>query len=114
MSINNITPEEWNKMAFKTVDDDAPNEHPRFSEKAMTEAYDVVNNPAHYNNGRMECIEGIRGMLTPEEYIGYLRGTAFAYMWRFRDKSKPVEDISKAQWYEKRLINYFLEHPGDK
>ena len=113
MSIDNITPEEWNKMAFKTVEDDVPNEHPRFSEKAMASSYDVVNRPEHYNNGGMECIEAIQGMLTHDEYIGYLRGNALKYLWRFRYKGKPVEDLRKARWYEERLINYMLEHPSE-
>ena len=135
MSIDNITPEEWNKLTFKTFEydkprvptethvddawnyfyvDNEPNHHSRFSEEATSKTYDVVDRPEHYTNGSMECIEAIEGMLTHEEYIGYLRGTAFAYMWRFRDKGKPIEDIRKAGWHEKRLINYLLEHPGDK
>jgi len=115
MSIDNITPEEWNKMSFKTVDDDdAPNEHPRFSEKTMAKSYDVVNRPEHYNNGGMECIEAIKGMLTHDEYIGYLRGNALKYLWRFRYKGKPIEDLRKTSWYVERTMNYLLEHPGDK
>ena len=115
MSIDNITPEEWNKMSFKTVDeDDAPNEHPRFSEKAMSSSYDAVHKPAHYNNGGIECIEAIQGMLTHDEYIGYLRGNALKYLWRFRYKGKPIEDLRKARWYEERMMKYLLEHPGDK
>ena len=114
MSIDNITPQEWNNMAFKTVEDDAPNEHPRFSEEAMVKSYDVVNKPEHYNNGGMECIDAIQGMLTHDEYIGYLRGNAMKYMWRFRYKGKPIEDLRKARWYEERMMNYLLEHPGDK
>ena len=113
MSIDNITPEEWNKMSFKTVDDDVPNEHPRFSEFAMASSYDSVHKPAHYNNGGMECIEAIQGMLTHDEYIGYLRGNSLKYLWRFRYKGKPVEDLRKARWYEESLINYMLEHPSE-
>jgi hypothetical protein len=114
MSIDNITPEEWNKMGFKTIKDDAPNEHPVFSEEAMAKSYDVVNRPEHYNNGSMECIDAIQGMLTHDEYIGYLRGNALKYNWRCRYKGKPIEDLRKARWYEERLIRYMLEHPGDK
>jgi hypothetical protein len=135
MSIDNATPEEWNKLAFKTVEDDKPrvptatpvadtwnyvyddnepNEHPVFSEEAMAKSYDAVNRPEHYNNGGMECIDAIQGMLTHDEYIGYLRGNALKYNWRCRYKGKPIEDLRKARWYEERLIRYMLEHPGDK
>lgn len=95
-------------------DDNEPNNHPRFSEEAMSQSYDPVNRPEHYNTGGLECIDAIRGMLSHDEYIGYLRGNALKYMWRFRYKKKPIEDLRKARWYEERLINYMLEHPGDK
>jgi len=116
MSIDNITVQEWNKMGYKTVDDEdnEPNHHPRFSEEAMSKTYHPVNRPEHYNNGSMECIDAIQGMLTHDEYIGYLRGNALKYNWRCRYKGKPVEDLRKARWYEERLIRYMLEHPGDK
>ena len=103
-------------MGFKTVDDEdnEPNRHTRFSEEAMSNTYDPVNRPEHYNTGGLECIDAIRGMLTHDEYIGYLRGNALKYMWRFRYKKKPIEDLRKARWYEERLMNYMLEHPSDK
>ena len=62
MSIDNITVQEWNKMGYKTVDDEdnEPNHHPRFSEEAMSKTYDPVNRPEHYNTGGLECIDAIR------------------------------------------------------
>ena len=137
MSIDNATPEEWDRLrnskasiaeAWNRIydddnapnehlyhdDDNTPNEHPVFSEEAMVKSYDAVDRPEHYNNGGMECIDAIQGMLTHDEYIGYLRGNALKYMWRFRYKGKPIEDLRKARWYEERMINYLLEHPGDK
>lgn len=71
---------------------------------------DVVNKPAHYNNGPVECIEAIESMLTSEEYIGYLRGNSLKYRWRFRYKNG-IEDLRKARWYEERLIK-FMEANG--
>jgi len=143
MSIDNATPEEWDMLlnskasideAWNRIYDDTktapkehfyyddedstPNEHPVFSEEAMAtwmfKSYDPVNRPEHYNNGGMECIDAIQGMLTHDEYIGYLRGNALKYNWRCRYKGKPIEDLRKARWYEERLIRYMLEHPGDK
>jgi len=46
----------------------------------------------------------MEAMLSPEEFIGYLRGNAFKYMWRFRNKGKAHEDLQKAQWYLSRLV----------
>ena len=71
----------------------------------------MVDNPPHYNNGSIECIEAIEAMLSRDEYIGYLRGNALKYMWRFRYKKKPIEDLRKARWYEERLIKFLLDNP---
>tara|TARA_R100000995_G_scaffold53928_1_gene26367 strand:+ start:1315 stop:1542 length:228 start_codon:yes stop_codon:yes gene_type:complete len=69
----------------------------------MERMTDVVNNPEHYNQGDIECIDAIEAMLTEEEFIGYLRGNSLKYRWRFRYKNG-VEDLQKAEWYEKRLL----------
>jgi len=63
---------------------------------------DLVNNPKHYNQGDVECIDAIRAMLSSEEFIGYLRGNSLKYRWRFRYKNG-VQDLDKAEWYENRL-----------
>ena len=137
MSIDDATPEEWNKVNRKkdwewmdkvsndhpffgdkpdNKPDNEPNDHPVFGENIPDNStkFDNVNRPEHYNNGGMECIDAIRGMLTHDEYIGYLRGNALKYNWRCRYKGQPIEDLRKARWYEERLITYMLEHPSDK
>ena len=47
---------------------------------------DLINNPEHYNQGGIECIDAIEAMLSEEEFIGYLRGNSQKYRWRFRYK----------------------------
>lgn len=64
---------------------------------------DLINNPEHYNQGGIECIDAIEAMLSKEEFIGYLRGNSQKYRWRFRYKNG-IEDLKKAEWYEKRLL----------
>ena len=64
---------------------------------------DPVNSPSHYNNGKIECIDAMESMLSKEEFIGYLRGNAFKYQWRFLYKGKAQEDLKKAQWYLNKL-----------
>jgi hypothetical protein len=66
---------------------------------------DMVNSPSHYKTGKIECIEAMEEMLTAEEFIGYLRGNAFKYLWRYRSKGKAYEDLQKAQWYLNRLVS---------
>jgi hypothetical protein len=63
---------------------------------------DMVNSPAHYGSGSIECIEYIEDFLTTEEFIGYLRGNIAKYLHRFRYKNG-VEDLHKAEWYLARL-----------
>lgn len=65
---------------------------------------DVVNSPEHYRQGGIEAIDAIQASMTSEEFIGYLRGNAQKYLWRYRHKGKPVEDLRKARWYLDRLL----------
>tara|TARA_R100001082_G_scaffold106880_1_gene80191 strand:- start:2306 stop:2677 length:372 start_codon:yes stop_codon:yes gene_type:complete len=116
-SIDDATPEDWNSLR-------KPITHRKIMSNRLDKIieedflddkkFDDVSKPAHYNNGSMECIDAIRGMLSHEEYIGYLRGNSLKYRWRFRYKGKPVEDLRKARWYEDRLLNYELEHPSEQ
>jgi hypothetical protein len=64
---------------------------------------DKVNNPSHYGQGSIECIEYIEDFLTKEEFIGYLRGNIAKYLHRWRYKNG-IEDLKKAQWYQNKLI----------
>jgi hypothetical protein len=123
-SIDDESPDAWTRINKKygyqvhwdEEEDNAPNEHPLYGDKfvhdvhSIESAPDMVDNPPHYNNGSVECIEAIEAMLSKDEYIGYLRGNALKYMWRFRYKSKPFEDLRKARWYEERLMKFLLDN----
>ena len=87
-SINDATPEEWDELVKNTYD------------------IDIVNKPPHYNKGGIECIDAIESMLTPEEFIGYLRGNSLKYRWRMRYKGKAIEDCKKSDWYDNKLLEY--------
>lgn len=62
-------------------------------------------NPAHYQRGGIECIEVIKAVLPKEEYHGFLHANAIKYLYRAHFKGHLTEDLEKAQWYLKRLIN---------
>jgi hypothetical protein len=62
-----------------------------------------VDHPSHYTRGEVECIDAIESALTPEEFRGYCKGTALAYIWREQMKGGD-EDIYKAEWYIRRMI----------
>ena len=74
---------------------------------------DVVNNPNHYNNGSIECIEGIQASMSDEAFAGYLKGNCMKYLWRYDYKGKPVEDLQKAQWYLAKLLNVVVFEEED-
>ncbi|WP_236273078.1 DUF3310 domain-containing protein [Escherichia coli] len=69
----------------------------------MKEVDDKVNQPNHYANFSIECIDAMQAMLSRDEFIGYLRGNIFKYLWRYKLKNG-VECLKKAQWYQNKLI----------
>ncbi len=64
---------------------------------------DNVNQPPHYGQGEIECIDYIKDILTDEELIGYYRGNVAKYLHRWRYKNG-LEDLKKARWYLEALI----------
>jgi hypothetical protein len=86
MSIDDATPEEWNRV-----------------HQTLKRGRDDVSSPAHYNKGSIECIEAIEAASTKEEFEGYLRSNVIKYIWRFRYKDN-IKDLKKAKWYLEKLI----------
>jgi len=70
----------------------------------QTPSDDPVNSPAHYNTKGVEAITAIEASMSDEEFKGYCKGNAMKYLWRYKYKGKPVEDLKKAQWYLEKLI----------
>ena len=95
MSINEATPEMWNKLQEK---------YKAMVTEELDEEVDVVNNPQHYNTGNIECIEAIQESMSPEAFKGYLKGNTMKYLWRYDYKGKASEDLEKAGWYLNKLI----------
>ena len=67
---------------------------------------DMVNHPAHYTAGNVECIDALESMS-----MGYhdtvqaaLAWQVLKYIWRSPLKGKQLEDLQKAQFYLNRLI----------
>lgn len=72
-----------------------PSERQRRRESRVS---DPVN-PDHYKSGSIECIDALRSALTPEEFRGYCKGSAMAYLWRLGQKDAPEQEAKKALWY---------------
>nr|UVX62068.1 MAG: protein of unknown function DUF3310 [Bacteriophage sp.] len=56
-----------------------------------------INHPKHYTDRNIgyECIEIV-------QYQTFLVGNVIKYLWRYKDKEHPVEDLEKARWYAHR------------
>lgn len=67
---------------------------------------DQVQHPSHYNDGGVECIDAIEASMTPEEFIGFLKGNVIKYLWRYRLKNG-LQDLKKADWYLTKLENKY-------
>ena len=65
---------------------------------------DPVNSPSHYNKHNIECVQAIEASMSDEEFQGYLKGNVIKYLWRYKYKGNPVQDLEKAQFYLKRLL----------
>lgn len=70
---------------------------------------DMVNHPNHYANRQYEVIDVMKDTMRPERFIGYLEGTVIKYMMRWDKKFNPAEDLEKAEWYLKKLIETIKE-----
>ena len=61
-----------------------------------------VNHPNHYNQGNIECIDALDDIGLGRDFC---IGSALKYLWRYKDKENPVQDLEKAVWY----INHVIE-----
>jgi len=77
--------------------------HMEYMKMKLEEQKDMVNSPAHYNDFGIECIDAIEAA-TGSEFKAYLQGNILKYLWRYKYKGKPLEDLQKAEWYLSRLI----------
>lgn len=74
---------------------------------------DMVNHPAHYTAGSVECIDAIKAAVTDlQGFDAYCTGNAIKYLWRWKRKGG-TQDLSKAAWYIQRLIStHEARRPG--
>ncbi|WP_278400463.1 DUF3310 domain-containing protein [Stutzerimonas kunmingensis] len=81
-------------MAAKARPDTTDRKQQSNEEAAMSDAI----NPTHYTRGSVECID-------VTESLNFCLGNAFKYVFRFRDKGRPLEDLGKACWYLDREMS---------
>ncbi|WP_424216375.1 DUF3310 domain-containing protein (plasmid) [Streptomyces sp. BI20] len=69
--------------------------------RALAEAGDAVNHPAHYAVGWSNGAE----VIDLTEHLVFNRGNAVKYLCRAGKKADELEDLRKALWYVNREIN---------
>ena len=86
-------------------EDDSAN-HPHAEGDAVNhpsngaEVIDAVNHPRHYANScSLECIDVIQALIGDEYTYAACLFNAFKYLWRYKHKGHPAEDLDKAAWY---------------
>ena len=67
-----------------------------------TNQEDMVNEPPHYKQHEMECIDEMVVIFGVSAVIDYCRCAAWKYRYRAPYKGKFEEDNKKADWYLKK------------
>ena len=73
---------------------------------------DIVNQPAHYTAGGIECIDALEAAtegLQGQE--AFCTANAIKYLWRWKRKNGS-EDLKKARWYINRLLSALEPAPA--
>lgn len=65
---------------------------------------DPVNHPEHYCQGKVECLDAIESAIGKDSFDGFLVAQVIKYIWRYKLKGKPAEDLDKASFYLNKLI----------
>jgi hypothetical protein len=60
---------------------------------------DLINSPAHYKDGDIECIDAMVSAFGIEAVRVYAKLNAFKYLWRDGKKDSSSDCLRKASWY---------------
>ena len=103
--------EQWEKENAGKPIDTRTNYEKLMDEKAGVKfTADSVNSPPHYQNGTMETIEIMENQMSVERFLGYLEGSIIKYISRYEYKKNPIEDLKKAEWFLRKLIEKRTQH----
>ena len=103
--------EQWEKENAGKPIDTRINYEKLMDEKAGVKfTADSVNSPPHYQNGTMETIEIMENQMSVERFLGYLEGSIIKYISRYEYKKNPLEDLKKAEWFLRKLIEKRTQH----
>ena len=77
-----------------------------WSYKNHSDTMEQVNHPAHYNSGKLECIDVMLDVFGAHDTIAFCKLNAFKYLFRAGKKADNSErqDLEKAEWYIKKTV----------
>ena len=77
---------------------------------------DMINRPAHYTQGKIECLDAIESMMPERSYRDFYRAQIIKYVWRCEEKGYPVADLQKANFYLQKLLKLHqgVDHPAQE
>lgn len=65
---------------------------------------DIINKPDHYHSGSIDVIQFSEENFTNAELKGFYRINAIKYLTRYDKKGTPEDDLQKADFYLRKLI----------
>lgn len=85
-------------------------------ERGKEHEEDMVNQPAHYTSGGIECADALDAMVSAysDPVAAALAWQVGKYVWRHPLKWNPLEDLKKAQWYLERLIAHYEKKEANR
>ena len=89
-----------NRFDLATIDDVV-----YLGENAALDRAEQVDHPAHYGGADdlYETIKVLKAWLTPEQFVGFVKGNAIKYLSRAGRKGAAEQDHKKAAWYSEYL-----------
>lgn len=100
---------EWSEMTDNMLDKcldtiEATNTKEQEPNPSDTKS-DMVCHPAHYNQGKVECIDAMAAATVNKRGIEAICvSNIIKYLWRYEAKNG-LEDVKKAQFYLNRLVD---------
>lgn len=71
-----------------------------------------IGEPDYYKSNGLSPLQAFnQGLISEEEYLGFLKGNIIKYVVRAGKKEDAVKDIDKAIDYCHHLKRYYLENP---
>ena len=100
---------EWNEVTDSMLDkclDTIGATNPKEQETNPSDTKsDMVCHPAHYNQGKVECIDAMAAATVNKSGIeAVCVSNIIKYLWRYEAKNG-LEDVKKAQFYLNRLVD---------